>query len=302
ALPSVAALLGRQIPRVDELSIDTRVLLFAVAASLVTGILSGSLPALRAGRTDLNETLKEGGRSQRAVGVRTRRLLIAGEVALSVVLLAGAGVMLRSLVALRSVDAGFDPRNVLTMRVSLPKRRYDTPQKFLSFFEAALPRIRALPGVTVAGGIDDLPLLSGAWQPIVLEGHAELLPRDHPTVEVRKVTPDYMKAMGIAIVRGRDVAASDRDATLISGAAATRVWGGADPIGKRVTLPLESRTTLKEVVGIVGDVKQEELSGPSAPTVYEFTRSQHFGSVTLGMGTAVAPPAIPQGPAHRTPS
>src|SRR4029078_4944 len=137
ALPSVAALLGRQIPRVDELSIDTRVLLFAVAASLVTGILSGSLPALRAGRTDLNETLKEGGRSDSAVGVRTRRLLIAGEVALSVVLLAGAGVMLRSLVALRSVDAGFDPRNVLTMRVSLPQRRYDTPQKLLSFFRDA---------------------------------------------------------------------------------------------------------------------------------------------------------------------
>jgi len=292
ALTTGATLLGRQIPRVDELSIDTRVLLFAVAASLVTGILSGSLPALRAGRTDLNETLKEGGRSDSAVGVRTRRLLIAGEVALSVVLLAGAGVMLRSLVALRSVDAGFDPRNVLTMRVSLPERRYDTPQKFLSFFEAALPRIRALPGVTVAGGIDDLPLLSGSVQPIVLEGHAELLPRDQPTVEVRKVTPDYMKAMGIAIVRGRDVAASDSEAMLISRAAAKLLWGDADPIGKRVTLPLESRTTLKEVVGIVGDVKQEELSGPSAPTVYEFTRSQHFGSVTLVMRTAVPPTTV----------
>jgi putative ABC transport system permease protein len=292
ALSTGSALLARQLPRADEVSIDTRVLGFALAASILTGILAGSLPALRAGRTDLNETLKEGGRNDSAVGVRTRRLLIAGEVALSVVLLAGAGVTLRSLMALRSVDAGFNPHNVLTMRVSLPEKRYDTPQKFLAFFETVLPRVRALPGVEVAGGIDDLPMLGGSVQPIVLEGHAELLPRDQPTVEVRKITPAYLKAMGIPIVRGRDVSESDSEAMLVSRSAAKLLWGDADPIGRRVSLPLQSRTVMKEIVGIVGDVKQGELSQPSAPSVYEFTRSRYWGNVTLVMRTTVRPTSV----------
>src|SRR4029077_1919871 len=219
----------------------------ALAASILTGILAGTLPALRAGRTDLNETLKEGGRNDSAVGVRTRRLLIAGEVALSVVLLAGAGVTLRSLVALRNVGAGFNPRDVLTMRVSLPEKRYDTPQKFLAFFERALPRMRALPGVAGAGGIGELAGLGGSVQPIVLEGHAELLPRDQPTVEVRKITPGYLETMRIPIVRGRDVSESDTEAMLVSRSAAKLLWGDADPIGRRVSLPLQSRTVMKEV-------------------------------------------------------
>jgi len=286
------ALLAQQIPRADELSIDTRVMLFALAASIVTGVLSGALPALRAGRTDLNETLKEGGRNDSAVGVRTRRLLIAGEVALSVVLLAGAGVMLRTLVALRSVDAGFDPHNVLTMRVSLPEKRYDTPQKSRAFFEAALSRIRALPGVVSAGGVDDLPMLGGSVQPIVLEGRPELLPRDQPTVEVRKVSPDYFKAMGIPVIRGRDVSDSDTEAMLVSRAAAKLLWKDEDPVGKRVTLPLESRMVLKQVVGIVGDVKQGELSGPTQASVYELTRSENVRSLTLVMRTAVPPSTV----------
>jgi hypothetical protein len=106
------------VPRAEEVTIDARVLLFVAGASIVTGILAGVLPALRAGRADLNDALKEGGRNDGAIGVRTRRLLIVCEVALSLVLLMGAGVMLRSLLALRHVDAGFDPRNVLTMHVS----------------------------------------------------------------------------------------------------------------------------------------------------------------------------------------
>ena len=188
-LTTGASLLSNKIPRADELSIDTRVLLFALAASIVTGILSGALPALRAGRTDVNETLKEGGRNDSAVGVRTRRLLIAGEVALSVILLAGAGVMLRSLVALRNVDAGFDPHNVLTMRVSLPEKRYDTPQKFLAFFDN-----RTAPHPRGAGCRDRRrhrrsAHARGSVQPIVLEGRPELLPRDQPTVEVRRSLP-----------------------------------------------------------------------------------------------------------------
>jgi putative ABC transport system permease protein len=112
SLDASAMLLSNQLPRADELSIDARVLLFVVGASILTGVLAGALPALRAGRTDLNDALKEGGRSDGATGIKTRRLLIVCEVALSLVLLMGAGVMLRILVALRSVDAGYDPHDV----------------------------------------------------------------------------------------------------------------------------------------------------------------------------------------------
>ena len=169
--------------------------LFVVAASVLTGILAGALPALRAGRTDLNDALKEGGRSDGAVGIRTRRLLIVCEVALSLVLLMGAGVMVRSLLALRSVDAGFDPRNVLTMRVTLPETRYDdagADERVLRRRRSADPRAARRRGrrggrrSAVAGRI-------GAADRA--RRHAELLPRDQPTVEVRKITPGYLRAM-----------------------------------------------------------------------------------------------------------
>ena len=124
-------------------------------------------------------------------------------------LLMGAGVMVRSLLALRSVDAGYDPHNVLTMHVRLPKTRYTTPAQMSTFFETALQRLRALPGVEFAGAIDDLPSQGGSVQPLVIEGKTELLPRDQPTVEVRKITPGYLRAMRIPLLRGRDVADND---------------------------------------------------------------------------------------------
>jgi len=289
-----AALLAKQVPRADEITIDVRVLLFVAGASILTGILAGALPALRAGRTDLNDALKEGGRHEGAVGVRTRRLLVVCEVALSLVLLMGAGVMLRSLLALRHVDAGYDPRNVLTMHVSLPETRYSTPAQKSAFFDQALQRIRALPGVEAAGAIDDLPAQGGSVQPIVLEGHAELLPRDQPTVEVRKITPGYLRAMRIPLLRGRDVADRDAEVMLVSRSAAALLWGDADPIGRRVTLPLQSKIVVKEIIGIVGDVKQGELSAAAGAAVYEYTHDRPWGSLSFAVRTTVPPASLAQ--------
>jgi predicted permease len=293
-LDAGAALLADQLPRAEEISIDVRVLLFAASASIVTGVLAGALPALRAGRTDLNETLKEGGRSDSAVGIRTRRMLIVCEVALSLVLLMGAGVMLRTLFALRHVDAGFDPRNVLTLRVSLAENRYKEPAQVGAFFDAVLQKARALPGVQAAGAIDDLPVQGGSVQPVVLEGHSELLPRDQPTVAVRKATPGYLRVMSIPLLRGRDVADTDVDVMLVSRSAARLLWGDADPIGRRVTLPLESKTRLVQVVGIVGDVKQGELSEATMPTVYEYSREHTWRSLELVLRTSVPPSSVAQ--------
>jgi putative ABC transport system permease protein len=294
SLQAAAALLANQIPRAEEISIDWRVLLFVVGASVLTGILAGALPALRAGTTDLNEALKEGGRQEAALGVRTRRVLVICEVALSLMLLMASGVMLRSLLALRQTDAGFDSRNVLAMSVSLPQTRYKTPAQTTAFFDTALERIRALPGVQAAGTVDDLPLQGGSVQPIVLEGQAELLPRDQPTVEVRKITPGYLRAMTIPILQGRDVADGDVEVMLVSRSAVKLLWGDVSPIGRRVTLPLQSRTVMKQIIGIVGDVKQGALSEAAAPTVYEYTRERGLNNLAIVLRTSVPPLTLAQ--------
>jgi putative ABC transport system permease protein len=268
------------------------VLVFVALLSILTAVLAGAMPALRAGRTSLNDALKEGGRNDGAVGIRTRRVLIVCEVALSLVLLMAAGVMLRSLAALRQVDAGFNPHGLLTMHVALPATRYKTPAQVSGFFDTALERIRALPGVQAAGAVDDLPSQGGSVQPIVLEGHTELLPRDQPTVAVRKITPGFLHAMNIPVLQGRDVAASDVDVMLVSRSAAKLLWGDADPIGRRVTLPLESKTRAERIVGIVGEVKQGELTEATGPTVYEYTHEHSWDSLSLVMRTSVPPVSI----------
>jgi predicted permease len=294
SLSAAATLLADQVPRADEIGIDARVLLFVLAASVVTGLLAGVLPALRAGRGDLNGALKEGGRGDAAVGVRTRRLLIVGEVALSLVLLMGAGVMVQTLRALRNADAGFQPDHVLTMQAIVPESRYKTGAQRSAFFDGALQRMRALPGVESAATIDSLPFEGGSIQPIVLEGRPELLPRDQPTVQVRRVTPGYLHAMRIPLVRGRDVADADVEVMLVSRMAAKLLWGSEDPIGRRVTLPLVSKTQYRQVVGIVGDVKQGEVAGDAAPTVYTYTREREDRGATFVLRTTVPPETLGQ--------
>jgi putative ABC transport system permease protein len=293
-LTSASALLANQVPRADEISIDARVLLFVVAASILTGILAGALPALRAGSGDLSGALKEGGRGDSAIGVRTRRLLIVGEVALSLVLLMGAGVLLQTLMALRNADAGFDPTNVLTMDVMLAGPRYPTPAQRTAFFDSTLQRVRALPGVDAAGTIDNLPFVGGSVQPIVLEGEAERLPRDQPTAQVRQITPGYLATMRIPLLAGRDVADSDVDVMLVSRGAAALLWGTTDPIGRNVMLPLTSKMQLRRVVGIVADVKQGQVADEPAPTVYYYTRERSWSAATLVLRTSVPAATLAQ--------
>ena len=290
-LRSASTLLAGQVPRAEEISIDGRVVLFAVMVSVLTGVLAGTLPAVRAGRSDLNDALKEGGRSDGAIGVGTRRLLIVCEVALSLVLLMGASVMIQSLLALRHVDTGFDPNNVLTMRVRLVEARYPTAAQRSAFFEAALRRTRALPGVEAAGTIDDLPLILGSSQTLALEGYATR--RDPVAVQVRQITPGYMRAMGIPVLRGRDIVESDAEVLLVSADAAKLYWGADDPIGRRATLPALSKTILRQVVGIVGDVKQRNLIEATTPTVYVYTREQ-YGKGTFVIRTSVPPATLGQ--------
>jgi predicted permease len=290
-LASASTLLANQVPRAEEILIDGRVLLFAVGVSMLTGMLAGTLPAVRAGRSDLNDALKEGGRSNGVIGVGTRRLLIVCEVALSLVLLMGAGVMIQSLLALRYGDTGFDPNNVLTMKVRLVDARYPSPVQRSSFFDAALQRIRALPGVEAAGTIDDLPFADGSSQTLALEKDAPQ--RDSVAVQVRQISPGYLRAMGIQVLRGRDLVDSDAEVLVVSEDAAKLYWGEDDPIGRRAALPALSKTVLRQVVGIVRDVKQRNLIEGSTPTVYFYTR-ERYGRATFAIRTSVPPATLAQ--------
>jgi predicted permease len=293
AIGAGASLLANQIPRAAEASVDARVLLFVLAASILTGILAGAIPALRAGGTDLNDTLKEGGRSDAAgAGTLTRRALIVAEVALSLMLLMGAGIMLRSLHALRQVDAGFNPHSVLKMDLDLPDTRYATPAQKSAFYNTLLEQLRALPGVQGAGIVDTLPVTGGgSVQPLVIEGRAELRPSEQPTVSVRFAGAGYTRTMEIPMMRGRDFASGDAHALLVSESAARLLWGHEDPIGRRAILPLLSRTLAVEVVGIVGDVK-EQLAQKAPPTVYLYDRELPFGGLSVAMRTASDPAAV----------
>jgi predicted permease len=289
-LTSASTVLAAQVPRAEDVSIDARVLTFALLVSVMTGLLTGTWPAIRAGTADLNEALKEGGRSDGVIGMGTRRVLIVCEVALSLVLLMGAGVMVQSLLALRHGDAGFDADHVLTMDVALVDTRYPTPSQRFAFFDATLKGIRSLPGVEAAATIDNLPLTDGSSQTLRLEGHP---PQPSPVaVQVRQITPGYLRTMRIPILQGRDVADGDDAVLLVSRDAAALYWGTDDPIGRRASLPF-SRTTFREVVGIVGDVKQRDLISAPTPTVYSYTR-EPYGRATFVIRTSVPPATLAQ--------
>ena len=291
-LTSASTLLASQVPRAEEISIDGRVLLFALAVSMLTGMLAGTLPAVRAGRSDLNDALKEGGRGDGAIGVGTRRLLIVCEVALSLVLLMGAGVMVQSLLALRHGDAGFDPNNVLTMGVRLVGARYPTPAQRSAFFDAALQRIRALPGVEAAGTIDDLPLRRRIRTDSRARGIRRLSATRWPC-RFGRSPPATCAPCGFRCCV--DATSSTATRTCCSSAGTPRSCIGEPTIRSDAApscRPL-SKTVLRQVVGIVGDVKQRNLIEGATPTVYFYTR-EPSGRATFAMRTSVPPATLAQ--------
>src|SRR6267142_1768991 len=259
-------ILADRLPRFVDVTLDTQVLAFTLLLSVVAGVLAGLVPSLRFTRTDVNEALKTGQSrgSSDASGGKTRNLLVVTEVALSLVLLIGAGLMVRTLWELRSVSPGFDSANVLTMNVALPRDKFSTPSGQVNFFQDVLQRTRALPGVESAGVIDSLPLSSegGSHQPFLIEGRPVVPMSEQPEVDVRLISPGYFSAMHVPILKGRDFSGADvagrPGAVLISAALARGFWPNEDPIGKHLTLTFFPGV-VREVVGIVGDVKLDSL-------------------------------------------
>jgi len=262
----IVAFLGDRLPRSADVGLDALVLLFTAVLSVLTGIFAGVLPALRLARGDVNDALKQGlGRTDSdTTGQRTRGMLVVSEVALSLMLLVGAGLMIRSFSQINRVNPGFDSHHVSTMTVSISQTKFATPAQQISFYERVLDRVRTLPGVQSAGVIDDIPLSSnGSHQPIAIEGQPVLPMSEQPEVDVRLVSPGYFGAMHTPVVRGRDFNGNDiagrPETVVISDSFARHFWPNEDPIGKRLTLTFVPGV-VREVVGVVGDVKLDSLN------------------------------------------
>jgi putative ABC transport system permease protein len=269
----ITKFLGTNLPAFVEVRLDGQVLGFTVGIAVLTGVLAGVLPGWRFAKADVQDALKQGaGRGgSESGGTRTRNALVVAEVALSLVLLVGAGLMMRTLWALHKVDPGFDAKNVITMQMSVQPAKYSGPAQEISSTNEILTRIRALPGVTAAAAVDSLPLNDGSTQPIAIAGRPEQAMADQPEVAVRVITPEYMQTMRIALKRGRDFSDADtansQPVALISESMAKRFWPDQDPIGQHLTLSFYPGIS-REIVGVVGDVKLDALSASETATLY----------------------------------
>ena len=271
----IVKFLAQRLPRSNEIALDGWVLAFTLCISLLTGFAVGLLPALRMSKADLNEALKQGlGRTALdSGGSRTRNVLVVSEVALSLMLLIGAGLLIRSLWVLQHVNPGFDPSRVVTMAVSIPPGKFAEPTQQIAYFGRVLERVRSLPGVQSAGLIDSLPLSGdGSHQPISVEGRPPAPMAELPEVDVRLISPGYMSAMHIPLLNGRDVADSDvagrPGAVLISESMAKSFWPNEDAVGKHLTLYFFPDVP-RVVVGVVADVKMTAMNETQpVPTLY----------------------------------
>ena len=261
------------LPRLDEFSVDGRVLAFGLLISLLTVALFGLFPALQASRPDLNEALKEGGRNGGGAGgqQRVRGALVIAEVALSVVLLIGAGLLLRSFSKLQDVKLGFEPTNLLAMRISLPRSRYQEDPETWAFYTRLLREVKALPGVQDAALTSSVPLGGGGpSSEVQLPGKAAAPDSSQPSASWRVVSPGYLRTLGIPL-RGRDFDERDtvesQPVTIISEEMARRYWPGEDPLGKPVILRSLGNKTYT-IIGIAGDIRSFGLDTEPGPIVY----------------------------------
>jgi predicted permease len=260
------------VPRLAEATVDAKVLGFALALSLCTGLLFGLLPALRASRADLAEVMKEGARGTAGgpARERLRGTLIVAEVALSFALLLGAGLLLRSLERLLAVDKGFDAEHVMTSYLLLPFTRYPEGHQQAAFFREVRERVQALPGVETAALVSDIPLGGGTNGGFLIEGRE--YPRGkEPFAEKRIASPGYFEALRIPVLAGRvfnerDIAGAP-PVVVVNQALAQRYFPGESPLGKHVDFRWNT-TGMQEIVGVVGDVREQALHQPARPEIY----------------------------------
>lgn len=273
-------------PLLKNIQMDWRVLGFTFGLSVLTGIIFGLAPALQTSKkTDLNESLKEGGRNSSAGASRNRlrSTLVIAEVAMTLVLLVGAGLLIKTIFRLQAVNTGFNPQNVLTMNIGLPQIKYPKDENVISFYKQVVDRVEALPGVKAAGISSVLPL-SGNFdgRALAIEDHPK--PRgEEINVDLYVVTPNYLQAMETTVLQGRGLTEQDRETTskvaLINETMARELWADANPLGKRIKFPGSDKNPQewREIVGVVSDVSQYALDEKAPRQIYlphtQFTTS-----------------------------
>jgi len=285
-------------PRVAETRMDLRVLLFTLLVSLGTGILFGLAPAFHSVLRTTHETLKEGGRGSAGGGShRLRAALVVGELALSLALLAGSGLLIRSFLRLQDVDAGFRPDGVLTMRISLPEQKYSKPEQTRAFYRELLDRVRQLPGVDAAGAATGLPLSGTGWSGTTTVDTQAVPQQDTtPEADQRPVTPGYFEAMGIPLVRGRYFDQRDNETAapvaIVDETLARTYWPHQDAVGQRIKQGgRKSDAPWRVVVGVVRHVRYRTLESPSRVEFYWPYPQTSFAldSMSLAIHTAADP-------------
>ena len=289
------------IQRVQQTGLDSTVLLFTLGASVLTGILFGLAPAFQMSRIELNDALKEGGRSATEGRGRhkLRSLLIVCEVSLSLVLLVSAGLLIRSFFLLRNVDPGFNPENVLTASISLPPGTYTDDAQISKFYSRVIEESKRLPGVESAAAILPLPLgRSQMTTTFTIAGQPDPGPGHRPTSAVRIITPDYFNAMKIPVAQGRAFAETDTDKSpkvvIVNETLARQYFQQESPIGKRLDLGINDING--EIVGVVGDVRNKNLDGEAGPEYYVPLQQVPFNFMTLVIRTKNSDPGSLAGP------
>jgi putative ABC transport system permease protein len=311
---ALIAMSPANIPRVQTVSIDLHAALFLFAATILTSVGFGLVPALQASSVNVNDTLKEGGRSG-TEGVQRnhlRSLLVVSEFALALMLLIGAGLMIRTFAALEAVDPGFNPHNLISMIVSVAGSKEADAGRRELFYRQLIERVRSLPEVQAAGAINHLPLAGDLWGwHFAIAGRPKPRPGEKPGAVYRMVTPGYFTAMRLPIVRGRDITDSDNATApgviIINEQAARQHWPGEDPLGKRVSFDDETTNpkTWLTIVGIAKDAKQDSWTDKATPEAYLAAfqnhdylgdsgteASKHMDYITLVVRTAGDPAAV----------
>ena len=289
------------VPRLEQVVLDLPMLAATMAIALITGVLFGFVPAILT-TSSIDETLRDGGRH--GGGPRSRRILsglVVAEVALSLVLLAGAGLLIRSFIRLQSIDPGFRSEGVLTARVQTVGVRYQTPGARGAFYNNVLTRISTLPGVEQAAGVTFLPMGRGLgmrtsyWR----SDRPQPAAGDGSSADIRPITPGFFKTMGIQVVAGRDFTAADQTesprVTIVSESATRRVFPGEDPIGKRIDVFIGDPGPPYEIVGLVKDIKMASLDVDAYPIVYLPHTQLSVGSMTLVVRTNGNPRSLATG-------
>ena len=294
-LRGLVSLAAKTLPRAVHTSIDLRALALTAAVSILTGVLFGLAPALQASRKRNFDVLKSGRNTEGKRPKRLRGMLVICETAFSLLLVAGAGLLIRSFAQILKVDPGFRPDGVLTMRISLPDATYSKPEQIRAFYSGLLDRVQRIPGVQDAGAVTGLPL-SGQGGSGTTTIDTQLVPLENrtPEADLRTATPGYFKAMSIPLVRGRYFEPRDTDGTpnvaIVDESLAETYWPGQDPIGKRVHFgDLQSKSPWRTIVGVVRHVHNRTLEARSRVELYVPEDQVPFNGMTLAIRTSGNP-------------